>query len=464
MPERPSLTDRGSGADRRRKQTHHRLPRIDLATVDSGDRGIDVFTVDLTDDVRLVGTAVDLGAHLVGGDPVDQPAPDGGIGEQVTCLLPVHTIDRRRDRERVAHTADRVDDRLDVGVCHRDLDGSDGSGPASQGRVVGRHTGIGSPIRTSTIRTSAIGGDIITIAATGGEGQRQKKREYEQAEFHGVPLLVIDSTGCVRPAVFDRVCQLSDDLEIELVPQDGVFPTTSRPTCRAQWSMGKKKNRLQSFGTGKIVVAAVERAVENRWDQAIDRADDTNGDESERVAQIERAFLRELITLGAASGGTAAMPGVGTMTAVGLTAGEVAWTATRTTDMILAVAAVHGHTDAPVEVRKSWVLALLAFDDDAADGLAKTIAEYGGTVTASRTLSLEMLERANGRVGRTLIARYGAKRSALLIGRVLPFGIGAVVGGTANHFLVRNTIRRADGFFAEIAGWKKIPPPTPNSR
>ncbi len=228
--------------------------------------------------------------------------------------------------------------------------------------------------------------------------------------------------------------------------------------------MGKKKNRLQSFGTGKIVVAAVERAVENRWDQAIERADDTNGDESERVAQIERAFLRELITLGAASGGTAAMPGVGTMTAVGLTAGEVAWTATRTTDMILAVAAVHGHTDAPVEVRKSWVLALLAFDDDAADGLAKTIAEYGGTVTASRTLSLEMLERANGRVGRTLIARYGAKRSALLIGRVLPFGIGAVVGGTANHFLVRNTIRRADGFFAEIAGWKKIPPPTPNSR
>ncbi len=228
--------------------------------------------------------------------------------------------------------------------------------------------------------------------------------------------------------------------------------------------MGKKKNRLQSFGTGKIVVSAVERAVENRWDQAVDRAADTSGDESERVAQIERTFLRELITLGAASGGTAAMPGVGTMTAVGLTAGEVAWTATRTTDMILAVAAIHGHTDAPVEVRKSWVLALLAFDDDAADGLAKTIAEYGGTVTVSRTLSLEMLERANGRVGRTLIARYGAKRSALLIGKVLPFGIGAVVGGTANHFLVRSTIRRADGFFAEIAGWKKIPPPTPNSR
>ncbi|MEZ5230086.1 MAG: hypothetical protein R2710_26505 [Acidimicrobiales bacterium] len=226
----------------------------------------------------------------------------------------------------------------------------------------------------------------------------------------------------------------------------------------------RRKSRLQSFGTGKIMMAAIERAVENRWDQALERAQATTGTENERVAQIERAFLRELIALGATAGGTAAMPGVGTMTAIGLTASEVAWTATRTTDMILTVAAVHGHTDAVMEERKSWVLALLAFDDDAAEGLGKTIAELGGTVSASRAVSLDVLERANSRIARTLIARYGAERSALLVGKVLPFGIGAVVGGAANHFLVRSTIRRSDRFFDEIADWKRLPPPSFSDR
>lgn len=227
----------------------------------------------------------------------------------------------------------------------------------------------------------------------------------------------------------------------------------------AQKKAKQKKNRLQGFGTGKIVMAAIDRAVNGRWDQAIERAEATSGTVEERVRSIESSFLRELTALGAASGGTAAMPGVGTMTAIGLTASEVGWTATRTADMILTVAAVHGHTKAEVEERKAWVLALLTFDDNAAEGLGRTIAELGGTVTASRTVSSDLLERANSRVGRALIARYGAKRSALLMGKVLPFGIGAVVGGTANHFLVRTTIRRADRFFDEVAEWKRIPPP-----
>ncbi len=235
------------------------------------------------------------------------------------------------------------------------------------------------------------------------------------------------------------------------------FPTGQE----AQWHMAKKKkSRLQSFGTGKIMMAAIERAVESRWDQALERASETTGTVTERVAHIERTFLRELVALGATAGGTAAMPGVGTMAAIGLTTSEIAWTATRTADMILTVAAVHGHTDAVVEERKSWVLALLTFDDDAAEGLGKTIAELGGTVAASRTVSLDVLDRANSRVARTLIARYGAERSVLLVGKLLPFGIGAVVGGAANHYLVRSTIKRADRFFYEIAQWKQIPPPS----
>ncbi len=55
--------------------------------------------------------------------------------------------------------------------------------------------------------------------------------------------------------------------------------------------------------------------------------------------------------------------------------------------------------------------------------------------------------RMNQKVGRKLITKYGSKRGGAVLGRLVPFGIGAVVGGTFNYFTIERFGKAADGYF-----------------
>lgn len=46
--------------------------------------------------------------------------------------------------------------------------------------------------------------------------------------------------------------------------------------------------------------------------------------------------------------------------------------------------------------------------------------------------------RINQKIGKKLIAKYGAKKGGTAMGRFIPFGIGAVVGGGFNYFTMKN--------------------------
>jgi hypothetical protein len=60
----------------------------------------------------------------------------------------------------------------------------------------------------------------------------------------------------------------------------------------------------------------------------------------------------------------------------------------------------------------------------------------------------ETLRKINGILGRNFITKYGTKQGIIVLGRVAPFGIGAIIGGGANAILARTVIasgRRAFG-------------------
>jgi len=44
----------------------------------------------------------------------------------------------------------------------------------------------------------------------------------------------------------------------------------------------------------------------------------------------------------------------------------------------------------------------------------------------------EVFRRINRKVGTTILTKYGTKRGGVALGRLIPFGVGAVVGGTFN--------------------------------
>jgi hypothetical protein len=125
-------------------------------------------------------------------------------------------------------------------------------------------------------------------------------------------------------------------------------------------------------------LAGVDRVVTSRWDLAQRAAAATTGSTGERIDQLKRSFARELATVGAAAGATAATPLVGTGVAMATAAAELSWFTLRAGDLIMAIAAVHGHRDPSVEERRAWVLSILAFGGSAAAALSELVDKDGG--------------------------------------------------------------------------------------
>ena len=67
----------------------------------------------------------------------------------------------------------------------------------------------------------------------------------------------------------------------------------------------------------------------------------------------------------------------------------------------------------------------------------KTAAEKIGTKVAyaqfNKHITGKMLQKINRKVGTTIFTKYGTKRDGVALGRMIPFGVGAVVGGTFNY-------------------------------
>ena len=203
---------------------------------------------------------------------------------------------------------------------------------------------------------------------------------------------------------------------------------------------------------GDVVLQAVDKTVEKRWDHAVLVATTATGAVDERVAQITGRYAREMAAVGAAAGAAAAVPGAGAVALIGTAAVELGWFAARTGDLILAVAAVYGHTSATVEERRAWVLSILAFGDAAPAGFTKVAGEVGKGLgrRATDRIPAETLRAINRALGRTVVTRYGTKRGAVALGRALPFGIGAAIGGTANYAFARAVARQATLFFRDL--------------
>jgi hypothetical protein len=204
---------------------------------------------------------------------------------------------------------------------------------------------------------------------------------------------------------------------------------------------------------GAAVLSSIDLAIDARWDAARERAANVTGDTvKEKVARLTKLFANELGLTGAAAGGVAALPSVGTLTSVGASVAEFSYFTMRAGELILTIGALHGHTEATVEEQRAWVLSVLLFGDSASAGFTKLAGEVGKGLGKKATANIPMsvLRAINGAAGRTVVTKYGTKRGVIALGRALPFGIGVIIGGTANYAGVRLLARHANKFFAEL--------------
>ena len=201
------------------------------------------------------------------------------------------------------------------------------------------------------------------------------------------------------------------------------------------------------------LVEAIDKAVETRWAAAQERARELPGlDREQRVEALTSKIRRELGAAGAASGGTAAIPGIGVGAVTATFAVELGWSTMRLADLILTIAAIHGHDRADIDERRMWVLSILTYRDGAAGMLAKLAADVGETSSraGAKRLTTKSVKRINATMGRAVVAKYGARRGAAALGRAVPFGVGAVLGYGMNTRAVSMTAKHAHAFFTEF--------------
>jgi len=161
------------------------------------------------------------------------------------------------------------------------------------------------------------------------------------------------------------------------------------------------------------------------------------------VRALERRYLTSVAAIGAASGGAAAVPGAGTAASLASGVAEVAAFVESTALFTLAVADVHGQRFDDPEARRALVLTIVLGDlGAAAIGTADATGTHWAPLLA-RGVNRDSIGRINKALLKHVVTRFGARQGALLVGRALPFGIGAGIGAAGNAALARASIQAA---------------------
>lgn len=151
---------------------------------------------------------------------------------------------------------------------------------------------------------------------------------------------------------------------------------------------------------------------------------------------------------GAGIGGVAAMPGIGTATALGLTVGEGLVFAEASAFLTLAAADIHDVDMRDAETRRLVLMAVLS-GERGAEIIAKSLGQQGmqwSSVLGGGGVVPGFVTR---QVSRYVRRRVLARTSGIWLGRLLPFGVGAVIGGVGARLVSRSVVDALGEIFGE---------------
>lgn len=201
------------------------------------------------------------------------------------------------------------------------------------------------------------------------------------------------------------------------------------------------------------------------------RGADPGATPADIIAKLERRYLAAIIFGGAVVGSLAAMPGIGTLLGFLAVAGETTLFLEATAFFVLAVAEVHDIPAEHREQRRALVLAVLVGSEG-----KRAIADLlgpgrtGGAWLSQGTLSMPLpaMSQLNSRMLRYFVKRFTLRRSALAFGKLLPVGVGALIGAVGNRLMGKKIVANArTAFGAPPARWPvnlRLLPQLPDDR
>ena len=179
----------------------------------------------------------------------------------------------------------------------------------------------------------------------------------------------------------------------------------------------------------------------------------------EIVGRLNVELRAATIAAGVGVGAVAAAPGVGTGAALAISGFEVVGFLDATVLYILARAEVQGITIHDIERRRTLVMAIML--GDAGAGAVGKVAGRTGPHWARllvKKIPNKSINAINKVLGRWFVTKYGTKQGIIVLGRIIPFGIGAVIGGAANALFSQAIVTASNRAFGPPSdSWEEDP-------
>lgn len=173
------------------------------------------------------------------------------------------------------------------------------------------------------------------------------------------------------------------------------------------------------------------------------------------IERMEKMFLLAVTGSGSAVGATAAVPGVGTIASIAAVGAESAFFLEAAALLTLAVASVHGVSAVDHQQRRALVLSV-ALGESGMEIVQKatgvTAKNWASAITSR--IPGPTMKGMNNTLVRKFITKYAARRSALILGKLVPAGIGAAIGGAGNRAIGKGVVKNArEAFGPAPARW-----------
>jgi hypothetical protein len=173
-----------------------------------------------------------------------------------------------------------------------------------------------------------------------------------------------------------------------------------------------------------------------------------NATPAQVITTLERRYLAAVTTGGAAVGATAAIPAVGTVASIALSTAETAGFLEASALFAQSVTEVHGIAVTDPERARTLVMTMIlgSAGSDLVEQLAGEVVGVGPARSAfwgelvTKNLPKSALGGVTKRMRSFFLRKFAANEGAGILGRAIPFGIGAVVGGVGNHLLGRRVV------------------------
>lgn len=179
---------------------------------------------------------------------------------------------------------------------------------------------------------------------------------------------------------------------------------------------------------------------------------------AELARRIERDYLLAVTGGGAAVGASAVVPGIGTAASLGLSAAATVGFLEASALYAQSLAELHGITTEDPEKARVLVMAILMGDEgssmisalthQAAGRGAGPVKGWGAVFGNGK--STGAWGAIGAQVQKRFLRKILATQGASMLGRAIPFGVGAAVGGVGNRFLGKKVIEAAGLAFGPV--------------